>query len=151
MKQLELCTLPGQCNWYTHFEKLAASTKANHIYYILGALIPPLKNVSSRNAGISSPQSILKNVNSTVCTIQNLEIIQILILIYKVNKLWNSHTIEYNVVMRMYLLIRMSRASVEARVSIFLINSPGHFYAEVSLENAALEAILEQLFLNFNR
>lgn len=49
------------------------------------------------------------------------------------------------------LLIRMSGVMVKAWISMFLVNSLDHVYAEESLENAALEAILEQWISNFNR
>lgn len=39
---------------------------------------------------------------------------------------------------------------MEATLSMFLINSPDHFYAEASLANDALEAVLGQWFSNFN-
>lgn len=50
---------------------------------------------------------------------------------------------QYNESMRMYLLIRTSKVTVEAWVSIFLINSPDQIYAEASLKNTALESTLD--------
>lgn len=44
----------------------------------------------------------------------------------------------------------MSQIMEKAWISIFLLNSSDHIYAEASLENVALEAILEQWFSNFN-
>ena len=44
----------------------------------------------------------------------------------------------------------MSQIMEKAWISIFLLNSSDHIYVEASLENVALEAILEQWFSNFN-
>lgn len=107
----------------------------------------PPNTIPNRNANINSPQGTLNSVDSsTVGTIQNLGInqIPIIIEIHKlINKLQNSHTMQYNESMRMYLLIRTSKVTVEAWVSIFLINSPDQIYAEASLKNTALESTLD--------